>query len=486
MTGPFSRRTFVGRLAGAASAAALAAVHPFSRLWAGSRDTVLADLPGLDGSLHTDPATRHAVSWDWGQFIRREPRAVVRPGSAEDVQRMVRYANEHRLGVAMRGQAHSRYGQALADGLVIDSNSLNQVGAVEETSIWVQAGASWGQVARATVPRGLTPPVMPDCYLLTVGGTLGAGGLGNTSQRFGAQGDQVLALDVVTGSGDLVRCSPTESPELFEMSLGGLGQCALIVRARLALIPAPDRVLLYHLLYDDLQAYLDDQRRLAADGRFDHQGGRAIRAQDGQWRYSLEAGIFYADGERPDLASREAGLKFSGRADPVDTTYLEYVYRQTGIIDRLKNAPDWADPHPAVTMWIPAGHAERFSRLVQDIAPEAAGFGEYRLWPVPTGPFRRPMLRMPPDPLVFTYWIFRTAHPDGPAALEPMLASNRQLLAEMRAAGGKRYLPYGMVMSPADWQEHLGSDLWRRLVAAKRRYDPNNVLTPGAGAFPRS
>src|SRR5712692_2022284 len=34
-------------------------------------------------------------------------------------------------------------------------------------------------------------------------------------------------------------------------------------------------------------------------------------------------------------------------------------------------------------------------------------------------------------------------------------------------------------MSPADWQEHFGSEVWRRLSVAKKNFDPNNVLTPG-------
>jgi FAD/FMN-containing dehydrogenase len=38
-------------------------------------------------------------------------------------------------------------------------------------------------------------------------------------------------------------------------------------------------------------------------------------------------------------------------------------------------------------------------------------------------------------------------------------------------------------MSPADWQEHFGSEVWRRLSVAKKNFDPNNVLTPGPNMF---
>jgi len=62
-------------------------------------------------------------------------------------------------------------------------------------------------------------------------------------------------------------------------------------------------------------------------------------------------------------------------------------------------------------------------------------------------------------------------------------ASNRELFAKMTAIGGKRYSPYSGVVSPAEWQEHFGLDTWRRLSAAKKKYDPNNVLTPGPNMF---
>lgn len=38
--------------------------------------------------------------------------------------------------------------------------------------------------------------------------------------------------------------------------------------------------------------------------------------------------------------------------------------------------------------------------------------------------------------------------------------------------------------TPADWQAHYGAQTWKRLVAAKKTYDPANILTPGTGMFP--
>ena len=64
-----------------------------------------------------------------------------------------------------------------------------------------------------------------------------------------------------------------------------------------------------------------------------------------------------------------------------------------------------------------------------------------------------------------------------------MLAANHALLPRLQAAGGKIYPPYCPILSKEQWQTHYGPETWARFAAAKRSFDPNNVLTPGAGIF---
>ena len=100
---------------------------------------------------------------------------------------------------------------------------------------------------------------MVDALMLSVGGTLSVGGIGETSYRDGCQVDHVSELDVVTASGDLVTCSQERDDELFRMMLAGLGQCGIIVRARLRLVQAPGHVSLRTLNYSDLETLVADQ-----------------------------------------------------------------------------------------------------------------------------------------------------------------------------------------------------------------------------------
>ena len=64
-----------------------------------------------------------------------------------------------------------------------------------------------------------------------------------------------------------------------------------------------------------------------------------------------------------------------------------------------------------------------------------------------------------------------------------MMGANLALLPRLQQAGGKIYPPYCPPLSPRQWREHYGAETWQRFAAAKKRFDPNNVLTPGAGIF---
>jgi cytokinin dehydrogenase len=68
-------------------------------------------VPPLDGRLLTDIATRSADAHDEGNIITQTPAAVLRPGSARDVATMAQFCRPRRIKVAMRGQAHTRFGQ---------------------------------------------------------------------------------------------------------------------------------------------------------------------------------------------------------------------------------------------------------------------------------------------------------------------------------------------------------------------------------------
>lgn len=481
MTDAFSRRTFCHRLAGGASVL-IVGFDPEARSWAADRTGgTLVDLPRLDGSLVNDAAVLDEVSQDNGRMVRRRPVAVLRPGSAEDIVRMVRYANTHRLRVAMRGQGHSSFGQAQVEaGLVIDSRPLRRILRVTDDEIDVEAGATWEEVVAATLPRRRTPPVLPDTQVITVGGTLSVGGTGNASHRSGAIVDHVRELEVVTGNGRRVVCSATRERELFEMTLAGLGQCALIVRARLALGPAPAEVTLMDYDYVELEAFLADQRAVARDAdAFDHLGGRVSTRPDGAPLFRLTAGTYSGS------ATKRPPITLSGtRSTERTIAYIDYLHRTLPLIERGKTNGSWWWPSPSVMLFVADSDARAFvtEALANPIHLEGTElFSGFAFLACPTRPFTRPLLPFPREPLAFQAWIIRRAPAE---RVDHVLEANFGLWERVRAKGGTRYAGYGAVrFTPADWANHYGPATWARLTAAKRTFDPANVLTPGPGMF---
>ena len=198
-----------------------------------------------------------AAADDFGHLVHQLPEAVLVPASAQDVAATVRRTAGQGRRFAAQGRRHSVFGRAQArDGIVADMGRLRTIHAVQRDRVVVDAGATWREVVEATLPHGRTPPVLTDYFDLSVGGTLAVGGVGSATSRLGVVSDHVLELQVVTGRGEEVTCSPDRHPSLFDAVRAGLGQVGIITRATLRLVPAPTRVRRFLLSYPDLATML--------------------------------------------------------------------------------------------------------------------------------------------------------------------------------------------------------------------------------------
>lgn len=436
----------------------------------------------LDGDYQIDSASRSGVASDFGGSVRRMPRAVARVRTIEDIGRVIAYANGRRMKVAMRGQGHSLYGQTLIDdGIVIDSSSLNAVKYGAANTLEVEAGALWGDVAQAGLSHGQLPPVMPDAMMLSVGGTLSVGGMGEAGFRFGAQVDHVLALHVVTGAGELVTCSGSFEPELFQMTLAGLGQCGIIARARLKLVPAAPFVVIYALTYLDLDPFLADQARLAQSGAPDLLNGRVIKTSQGTWEYVLLASRFIAayedSSETPGWID---GLAHVSAAAPVTMPIWDYLNRRTTSIAASKVK---AAPNPSLIVNMPAHATAAFIAAILASPKLAAGIWFFEVSPKIPPRHGQPLQKMPASELAYELRMQRHASAPDAADHRAMLAANTALLAIAMQHSGKVYPPFAPILSPEQWRDHYGPTTWARFSAAKQRFDPRNVLNPGVGIF---
>ncbi len=498
MTQSLSRRGFLHRsLQGITAASLVVGFDATTGSWitagaAPASGRGPSDLPELDGVLFVDPARLAAAADDFGHIVHQQPIAVLLPGSVDDIVAIVRYARRRRLQVAMRGNGHSPFGQAqVAAGIVIDSSSLSTIHHIEpgshSGSAWadVDAGVRWSGLIRAAFAHGLTPPVLTDYQELSVGGTLSVGGIGGTTHTSGIQADNVLELEVVTGEGKRVTCSPRRQRALFDAVLAGLGQSALIVRARVPLEPAPAEVQVYSLFYDDIQIYVEDQLRLLSERRFNHLQGQVVARPDGTgWRFMIEGGTYYTPPALPNPDALLAGLR-DVRADALSVTqpYLDFAFRLDPVIAFLISIGVWEFPHPWIDLWVPASAATSFvGDVVSSLTAADTGGGPILFYPVDTRRIRRPLFRLPAERESFLFSLLRTAAPPTPDTVLRMLADNREIYDRLVNLGGTRYANGAVPFDAEDWRRHF-AHRWPLLAAAKRRYDPDHVLTPGWGIF---
>lgn len=436
-----------------------------------------ATLPKVDGIFLDDAATRRSAADDWGHAVERLPSWVLRPASIDDVARAVRYANDSGLPIAAKGRGHCAYGQAqVHNGIVIDSRTLNRLELVGHDQLLAEAGALWDDVATMSLSAGRIPPVMPDMQLLSVGGTLSAGGTGETSCRFGAQVDHVTALDVATGGGEIVSCSPSQNEELFRMTLAGMGQCGLIVRARLQLDHAPDAILVHRLLYEDVRELLDDAEQLARETTFETIGAELSRGVT-DWKLELVVGSFERSAE-PTTQQLPSNLRF--KSDAIRRmSYLDYLQRRSvsvraALATRQPNAPLILTLPPNLTR-----------ALVADVLanPEqSVGVWRMEILPMVTALFKQPLHPMPDGGFAFSVRVQRRASARNAPDHLSVLAANDALVRTYVAQGGKVYPPFAPPLTEREWRLNYGR-VWKRFAEAKRRYDPNNILTPGARIF---
>jgi FAD/FMN-containing dehydrogenase len=429
-----------------------------------------------------EAALRQAGS-DFGGLVRTRPAAVIRAASVENVVAAVRHARERNLPLVARGQGHTTRGQAQADaGIVVDLRGLDRV-EIDRGSARVGAGARWDRVLRAALREGLTPPVLTDYLGLTVGGTLSVGGVGGQSFRWGTQTDLVLELTVVTGRGDAVVCSPEREQELFHACRAGLGQCGIIVDARIRLVEAPARAEVHRVRCPDLASYLREQIALAGAGRADYILGTITprAAGEGGWSFGLEV-----------VRYRYAGVP-AGDDDPLEGGELEsmpyevHASRLDAMEIAMRASGEWTAFHPWMDLIVPAEAADEvIGAALAEIPPALLAGGHVMTYPLSRAAGSTPLLDIPGDPHAFLFDILPTVAVGNRTDLTRLEEGLARVVTRAWARGARIYpigFPLGTpLMNGAAWRSQLQAH-WSRFAAAKRAYDPAGVLGGGLRIF---
>lgn len=205
----------------------------FERLRDAFRGTLLDPTdPGYDGARTL-----------FNAMIDRRPAAIAQCAGVDDVIASIRFARESGLPCAVRSGGHSVAGASICDGgIVIDVRPLKQIEIDPERRVArVGAGCTWGEFDRAAQAHGLATTGGRVSTTGVAGLALG-GGSGWLERKHGLACDNLLAVELVTADGELVRASEDEHPDLFWALHGGGGNFGVATTLEFALHPVGPEV----------------------------------------------------------------------------------------------------------------------------------------------------------------------------------------------------------------------------------------------------
>jgi len=176
----------------------------------------------------------------------RTPAFVVRPGCTAEVAALLRVASRSGIPVTARGSGTSLAGAAVAraDGILVSFERMNSVLEIDEANqvAVVQPGVTLTELDAATAAKGLFYPVHPGEMGATVGGTVATNAGGMQAVKYGVTRHNVLGLEAVLASGDVIRAGGrfvknSTGYDLTQLIAGSEGTLALVTRLILRLRP---------------------------------------------------------------------------------------------------------------------------------------------------------------------------------------------------------------------------------------------------------
>jgi FAD/FMN-containing dehydrogenase len=223
--------------------------------------TVFEKLKEIVGPKYVsaDPFIRWSYSMDSNIFDNVDPTPpaiVVRPGTVEEVSKILQTANETKTPVYVRGggtDAGGSRGERIRDSILIDLTRLDKIVEIDEISqtVTVQAGATWGKLNKEVEERGwrLGFKGPYSGYAATIGGSIAVQSNGYGSPRYGVCAEDLTNLKVVLPNGEILVTGSVVNPsakrfyrycigpDLAGIFIGSAGCFGVIVEVTLRLYP---------------------------------------------------------------------------------------------------------------------------------------------------------------------------------------------------------------------------------------------------------
>ncbi len=202
-----------------------------------------------EANIKTDPSDLYIYGSD-SSVHHAMPWAVVRPKTTEQVQAILRYANEALIPVIARGGGSGMCGQTVPvmGGIILDMKGMNKILEINLADVYcrVEPGVVDDDLNLALKPHGMFfPPTPASSRIATIGGEIANNASGVRSVKYGATRDAVLGMKVVLPNGDLVNLGARTRVEasgyqLHKLMVGSEGTLGIVVEATLSFVPIPE------------------------------------------------------------------------------------------------------------------------------------------------------------------------------------------------------------------------------------------------------
>ena len=189
------------------------------------------------------------------------PDYVVRPGSAEEVSKILKIANYYKLPVQTWGGGSGSQGGALpmAGGILLDIKRMNRLLDInlDAGTITCETGMIFQTLEWYANEQGYSVMHLPSCLTCcTVGGALAHNGIGILSTKYGKIDDQVLSLEVVLPNGDIINTLPvpkhSSGPNLLGFFVGSEGTLGVMTKATFRIVRQPEVRRHHAFLFPDM------------------------------------------------------------------------------------------------------------------------------------------------------------------------------------------------------------------------------------------
>lgn len=223
----------------------------------------LKDIVGAE-NYRDSQAEKLVYSYDATPNFQAMPDAVIVPRNTEEVSKVVKLCNEHRIPLVPRGSGTNLCAGTCPTegGIVLLFTHMNKLLELDEENltVTVQPGLVTLDMIHAVEAKGLFyPPDPSSMKISTIGGNINENSGGLRGLKYGVTRDYVLALEAVMPNGDIIRtggklAKDVAGYDLTRLFVGSEGTLCIITEATLKLVPMPETKQTMLALYQDIEA----------------------------------------------------------------------------------------------------------------------------------------------------------------------------------------------------------------------------------------